>query len=475
MLAAYPDVMQTDLFDTVPAIPAGLRQGLFSYSQPVAALSFTALLDQAPPGPRLFWESTPDEPALVGWGLAAELTAAGDQRFSQVSQQARRLFAELVRLAPEAPEWSGPRLLGGFAFQPGSGREAAWRAFPDARFILPRIQFTRLGAQTWLTVNHLVAAPTPAQEIQAALADSLAEAQHILSACQDAWPLFGSNTTQPVEAGEELPYAAWRAMVANAVERIQAGEFEKVVLARTLQVRLPAAPQAGVLLEQLGQRYPDCYRFLVEPEAGQVFLGATPELLVKVERQQFATTALAGTARRGATPESDRAAGQALLDSAKDRREQAIVVEAIRQKLAPLAAALEIPAAPGLRKLSNVQHLETPLRGRLAQGYSLLDLVAALHPTPALGGWPEPAARRYLEQAEPFERGWYAAPLGWLDSRGAGVFAVAIRSGLLAGRGARLFAGAGIVAGSDPEREWQETGLKFRPMLEALGGAARHG
>ncbi len=264
-------------------------------------------------------------------------------------------------------------------------------------------------------------------------------------------------------------------MVTGALERIKGGEFQKVVLARTLGGRLDEGPNISEALRGLEARYPDCYRFMIEPQPGQVFLGASPELLAEVCAPHFRTTALAGTARRGASEEQDQALGQALLDNPKERAEHSIVVSAIQEKLAPLADTLQTAAAPHLRKLGNVQHLETGIQGQLAYGWGVLDVVAALHPTPAMGGWPGPAAQAYLSAVEPFSRGWYAAPVGWFDPLGNGLFAAAIRSGLIADNTVTLFAGAGILAGSDPDKEWQETGLKFKPILEALGGEIQYG
>jgi menaquinone-specific isochorismate synthase len=272
-----------------------------------------------------------------------------------------------------------------------------------------------------------------------------------------------------------LAEETWQAMVTGALQRIRRGELEKVVLARTLQAQFDRPPGITAALTNLAERYPDCYRFMIEPQAGQVFLAASPELLAEVNAPIFRTTALAGTIRRGSTPAEDDRLGQALLNDPKERQEHAIVIRVIQDKLAPLAVAVETAPAPRLRKLGNVQHLETAIQGKLAYGWGVLDVVAALHPTPAMGGYPQAGAQAYLAQAEPFERGWYAAPVGWIDPWGNGLFAVGIRSGLFSGQAATLFAGAGIVADSNPAKEWQETGLKFKPLLEALGGALPHG
>ncbi|MDW8214428.1 MAG: isochorismate synthase, partial [Roseiflexaceae bacterium] len=180
------------------------------------------------------------------------------------------------------------------------------------------------------------------------------------------------------------------------------------------------------------------------------------------------TMALAGSIRRGATPDEDEHLAAVLLDSAKDRHEHQIVVDEVRKRLAPLTSRLDV-GATGVMRLSNIQHLHTPISGLLRKPCGVLPVVATLHPTPALGGEPREAAMRLIAELEPAPRGWYAAPVGWIDRRLDGQFGVAIRSAVVQATRAWLYAGAGIVAGSDPQREWDETNLKFRPMLEGLG------
>ena len=179
---------------------------------------------------------------------------------------------------------------------------------------------------------------------------------------------------------------------------------------------------------------------------------------------------LAGSIRRGKTPAEDARLGQTLLDSAKDRAEHAVVVRALGEALGETCDRLQVSDTPSLLKLGHIQHLCTPITGHLANGHTLLDLVERLHPTPAVGGRPREAALRLIRACEGLDRGWYAGPVGWLDAQGEGEFAVALRSALLHGNTATLFAGCGIVADSDPEREYAESRLKLKPMLTALSG-----
>ncbi|HYO88773.1 MAG TPA: chorismate-binding protein, partial [Candidatus Limnocylindrales bacterium] len=181
------------------------------------------------------------------------------------------------------------------------------------------------------------------------------------------------------------------------------------------------------------------------------------------------TAALAGSRRRGATPAEDEALAAELMASPKEREEHQIVVESVIERVTPYARTIDAPATPGILRLGNIQHLHTPVRAELETHFDALDLVAELHPTPALGGFPQRVALAAISELEPVERGWFASPVGWIDAHGDGVFAVAIRSAVSRGARARLYAGAGIVAESVADQEWDETGLKFRPLLNALG------
>jgi isochorismate synthase len=220
-------------------------------------------------------------------------------------------------------------------------------------------------------------------------------------------------------------------------------------------------------LRHLSESYRDCFVFAVG-EGDRCFVGATPERLARVRDGLVSTMSVAGTIRRGATPEEDKALGDYLLGSVKDNVEHAPVVRAIVEALGDLCEDLDVGKSPSLIKLGNLQHLYTPVSARLSGEHTLLDVIERLHPTPAVGGWPLDIALQIIGEREGFDRGWYAGPVGWMDQNGDGDFAVALRSALLCGSQATLFAGCGIVADSNPEREYAESCLKLKPMLSAL-------
>ncbi len=426
------------------------------HAVPAAERSLLGFLRRAGGQPRFFWQDGEDRLALAAFGIAAQYSASGARRFARLQQQAETWFRGMLPAPQDGlPSWVHPYLLGGFSFFPEHEAAGIWEGFPAAWFVLPRYTLLRKEGQTWLLAALWTDSPDPeaARELL----------WHLPS------PAGRATRPSPLPRVEDLtPRAVWETAVADAAGRIRAGEFRKVVLSRSrrLRTRVPVDPLLA--LDRLRARYPHCYRFLFEPLPGRAFFGATPELLAEVDGRAVRTMALAGSSRRGTTLEEDRRLGEALLHSAKDRHEHALVVEAIRAALEPLSEHLRLPETPRLHRLSNIQHLLTPVQARLKAGISPLDVAAVLHPTPAVGGLPREAALAYIRQAEPHPRGWYAAPVGWLGPNGRASFAVALRCALSRGVETHLFAGAGIVADSDPAAEWRETALKFRPIQQAL-------
>ena len=223
----------------------------------------------------------------------------------------------------------------------------------------------------------------------------------------------------------------WARLIHAVQQEIATTELKKVVLARVCEARFDERINIYNALAFLNKAYADCYRFVFEPRPFHTFLGATPELLAKVEGATLTTMSLAGSIRRSANPLEDAALGQQLMESPKDRHEHEVVVMSILGRLAPLTTQLEISPAPGVYKLSNIQHLFTPIRGTLAQPDGILPLVEALHPTPAMGGSPRSLALDFISRQEPMPRGWYASPVGWIDYKLDGAFAVGIRSAVV--------------------------------------------
>ena len=493
-----PDPIATHEEESAPAqpdAPLNQRYGrLLSCSTPCSGLSLAGFLAAAEGQARFYWESPGGSLAFAGAGAAVELTAWGDSRYRRIAESARELFAD-ARLHGDADPDTGPRLFGGFAFRDDFTPDNTWSIYAPALFVLPHYQLLSKGGQTWLTINAQIPPAEPAgaliPDLQAALREKVNQLQAAeTSAPAQPQPLGGSENDSRAHVESQTPsptandgdtkkfqlqsidypmnYSTWRRMIEAATKRIHAGDLNKVVLARAAELRFDQPVQLLSILRRLASHYADCYRFLFEPRPRFAFYGASPELLARVQGAQFSTMALAGSIGRSADPSADRLLSQALLGSQKDRHEHQIVVDKMRDRLLPLAESLEI-APLELLKLSNIQHLLTPLAGRLRRSAGVLPLVEALHPTPALGGDPRPDALRLIRELEPIPRGWYGAPVGWLDARLDGEFAVAIRSAVAQESRVWVYAGAGIVADSQPQPEWEETELKFQPMLDAHG------
>ena len=440
------------------------RQRLAAFTTPIDAPDPFALLRLAPHAPRVFWREPVSGLTVVGLGTAALLRAEGPLRVARLQLQMDHLFEDAI-LEPADHGMARPRLFGGLSFTPAPEPDPLWEDFGAACFLLPHLTITFAPSGAWLTVCRYDDAEIAEQARLEGLRDEasafiagLAE----MPVSQDG--IFAKWTLTPALDAEQ-----WHSMVCEAVRRIRGGRLRKVVLSRALEAVTDTQYDPVLALERLDRQYPDTFRFLFEPVGGAAFFGASPELLAEVHESVLTTAALAGSRRRGATMDEDAALAAELMASPKEREEHRIVVDSVLARVTPYARAVEAPSEPGILRLPNIQHLHTPVRAELETHFDALDLVAELHPTPALGGFPARAALAAISELEPVERGWFASPVGWIDAHGDGLFAVAIRSAVADGQRARLYAGAGIVAESVPEQEWDETGLKFRPLLGALG------
>lgn len=421
---------------------------------------------------RMYWARPVDDFALAGLGAVVLLTPCGTGRFASVDRVWAALMADALIDDPSggAPG-AGPVLMGGFAFDPDGPRTQRWRDFPAARLTVPRMQLAVSNGACWLTTNVLVASDGE-PDIQPAE----------LARLRTRFPDRSAHASEetPGESGTErddatLTYADarsaadWRATVRDAVRTIRAGHLEKVVLAREVLATAPRDLDIVDTLRQLRAAHPTCYVFGCW-HGDSAFIGATPERLVRLEGRDVQASSLAGSVSRGGTPEEDAAQTALLFASEKDRAEHEIVRRALCAGLAEVCDDVTAASEPSLLTLPQVHHLHTAVRARLREGHSLLQLVARLHPTPAVGGAPRGAALGFIHEHERMDRGWYAAPVGWLQ-RDRGEFAVALRSALVTGAHASLFAGCGVVADSDPDQEYAESLLKLRPMEAALTAA----
>lgn len=412
------------------------------------------------------WEQ-PDRSgfSLATLGQVREVIARGEERFEQVEHDVNEIISSIQRRGDEGlPQGAGPVFVGGFAFDPEGCSTPEWSSLPPALLVLPEIAIQRFEGSAWLTavVDLSSGRETALSGLDARLA---AMGEAIMP--QGVPGLYDESPAEVVEGSVEWGPAAYEQAVTRATEEIRDGAFEKVVLARSLHIERQSAYEPALVFGALRQAFPSCFCFAIgTPEL--TFCGASPELLVRRSGPLAATVALAGSARRSADPAVDDHLGESLMRSDKDRAEHEIVVQRIRRGLAPVSVWVECDDEPSLARVSNIQHLATPIRAQLAEARSVASLASLLHPTPAVGGEPSVAALRAIARIERMDRGWYAGPVGWMDFTGDGEFCVALRSALLRDRTATLFAGAGIVADSDPSGELAETELKLDALLPLL-------
>ena len=402
--------------------------------------------------------------AIAGAEVVLSMVCAGPERFRHAGDFVRDVLARTVAVGAVNVTFGGPLFFSTFGFadeaKPGA-------PFPAGRVFVPRWQVARTSDCSVAVANMLLA---PDTDIRVE-AERIWRAHAKFGAFDYSEPTFAGALEGAIaseqEVGGEGSYAA---NVAAAIAAIHAGRYRKIVLARAADLRATQRFHPLRALNGLRERYPDCYAFSVGNGEGASFIGASPERLALVAGGRLCTEALAGSAPRGRSAVEDAALARQLLHSAKDGREQDFVLASILQGLAQVGVTAPTVSKPRVRQLSNVQHLCTLVEAPLPPGADLFRIAGELHPTPAVGGTPRAAAVTHLQELEPFERGLYAGALGWVNHRGDGEFLVGIRSALMSGATARLYAGAGIVEGSEPAREQAETELKMRALREALLG-----
>lgn len=404
--------------------------------------------------PRGFWAR--GERWVAHRGLELAISGGGAHRFRHVREQ-------VAVGVPRPSDGVRVRLYGGFSFRDDHAPSDHWEGFPEALFHLPSVELTGdASGRGRLRVQALVA-PEEEEAVRERLRHRLDEVHRRLA----------SGVPHPADARAPgrivaTQRGAWGEAVRQVLATIASGRISKAVLARTLDVALEGGVPPVELAEALWERNPGTHVFLFEPEPGRALAGAAPEALATVRSGIFHATAVAGSVARGRTPGEDAHLAAELLGSRKDRAEHALVVDDMRRRLRPLAGGIRTDPEPSVLTLARIQHLETGVRARLRGDAHILDLVEALHPTPAVCGVPRDSALELLRTTEPFHRGWYAGPVGWFATDGDGHFVPALRTAVGDGHRWRLYAGAGIVEGSTAQGEWDETGIKFQPILRAL-------
>jgi isochorismate synthase len=411
------------------------------------------------------WLQPVDGFSMVGIGRTWTIAADGPDRFGEVAEAWDRLLASArIDGADSAGRAAGPLLIGGLGFTGDAPADPAWSPFGAASLSVPELLLLETPDGRWLTGSLMADRETPADPDRLErlwtdlVSDAAALARHDPPIGHPPLTIVGSHPDR----------VTWDRLVARFAGAVGRGRLDKVVLARRLDLTSPVELDAVSAVRGLTAGSPTSTTYAFA-RSGAVFLGATPERLISTQGKDFETVAMAGSIRHVDDAAEEAALAAELLASDKDREEHEIVVEMLRTMLSPVASEIHVAISPVVATFGTVQHLVTTVTGRLRDRAGILSLAGLLHPTPAVGGEPRALALELIAEHEGFERGWYAGPLGWVGADGDGEFVVALRCAVVSGRNAALFAGCGIVADSDPAREWEESKNKMQVMASALG------
>ncbi|MEG4350470.1 isochorismate synthase [Microcoleus sp. LAD1_D3] len=400
--------------------------------------------------------------AIAALDSAIHLTVAGTERFALAQNFIRSTLANTITIGAERLPFSGPHFFCSFAFF--DENIAANSYFPPATIFLPKWQITRQKDSCILVANALIEKDLNIKNI----AENIWQTLDKIESRKYPKLTLAINSSISLKQIPVNDASQFKTSVKSALELIASKYFSKIVLSQAINVISQTPFSLIDSLNNLRLSYPDCYVFSTSNGKGQNFIGASPERLISIHNNQLLTDALAGSAPRGKTEAGDAKLAQGLLESEKDIREHQVVIDFIVDRLSKLGITPKFSPVPRLLQLSNIQHLWTPITAQIPPDIHLLKILAQLHPTPAVAGVPRDIALEQIRRCESCDRSLYAAPLGWIDRRGNGEFAVGIRSALIDGDRAILYAGAGIVAGSEPEKELAEIQLKLQPLLNAL-------
>lgn len=406
----------------------------------------------------LYWCHPAEKQEYLGVGVTEEFRFQGPDRFHQAGSVFNKLQQETEVISVSEKEEIPCVFFGGSFFSDISGSE--WESFDPAVLYMPEWMIAKKNG-TMLLVLNLKLSPVPE------LSDIREKIVFLLNTLFQSEE-FSAPSMQKFILSLNGERGTWMKMVRRSIQAIRDHHLEKVVIGSRIRINMHGQPSLAELLQNLATEYPTCITFAFRETGGEVFFGSTPEWLVRSHNNIIHCDALAGSTTRSPDPVQDRALGRALLKDPKNRAEHQYVIEYIRQILQRFATEVSVEDTPQLQKLTNVQHLYTPITARIRRRISPFEILEKVHPTPAVGGIPSPEALRFIRDLEDYDRGYFAGPIGWLSPENTMDIAVSLRSGLLQGETLFLYAGAGIVRDSVPEEEYDELQLKYQPILSAI-------
>ena len=443
---------------------------ILSFAQKIEAVDPLAVLDglAGEAGLRFYWENPSKQEAVAAWGVTRDLLVNSPGRFEQTQLFVDSCFDQVQQEGDIGSTGSETRVFCSFSFFEDSAysERNGGGTQPTATMFLPRFQITKKNKNHFLVINYPLSDHAQTPEVVRSLRDKVS------SIDWSEYKELAPSHKKTIDWQEKDIFSAassqyFKTTVRSALNSIALDEMSKIVLAHAVDIKSPTPFDTINSLQNLRDRHPDCYIFDLRNNNGQDFIGASPERLVSIQNRQLVTDALAGSAPRGKSTSEDVQWANILLKNRKEKREHQAVSDFITARLKNIGLKpQQLPLQ--LLQLSNIQHLWTPIYAHLPKGIEPLEIIAQLHPTPAVAGVPNRIACNKIRHYEKFDRGLYAAPLGWIDNHGNCEFVVGIRSALIEQNNARLYAGAGIVSGSNPDKEFVEIQLKLQSLLKAL-------
>jgi menaquinone-specific isochorismate synthase len=404
-----------------------------------------------------FWNKPEEDFAFLAFSEFKAIRENGNQRIDLSEKQIIELNEKFATNWEEYGLESVPIFVGGMKFS-SSDTETLWKDYTDSDWFIPEFIFLKRGNDFYLI--HQI------DKEKKSLDDYTQDAVDVLSTTEQdvKFPEEGDVVIEESNIGDQNEKTNWKYIVNQALDEIENSTIQKIVLSRRVELKLNKTPNISELLSELSRKYPRCYIFAYRSN-DSTFFGATPEKLAKISNSLIEADALAGSISRGSTKEEDENLAEELLSSKKNLTEQKAVVEFIVSSFNGITENIDYPEKPIIRKLENIQHLWTPIKAKMKTEKAIFSILKEIHPTPAICGVPWSAALTYIKEMENHTRGLFAGIVGWFNFESEGDFAVSIRSALLKDNSLYAFAGCGIVEGSDPEAEYEETELKLKPIL----------
>ena len=444
---------------------------IISFARKIPAVDPLACLQKFtnPHTLHFYWENPSKQEAVAAWGITKSTRTKSVSRFTVAQGFIENCFRQIIKKGDTNLAVSNPSVFCSFSFFSKQRQEDS---FAGGTLFLPRFQITKKNKNCWLIINFPLSKSQNEKVINDQLETAIEsinwlELETLEEQCERSSVSFMDQEGLIVPNYTVKNSDYFKSVVSSALNSISVDEFSKIVIAHTTDIKSSEPFQLIPSLNNLRKIHPDCYIFSTSNGEGQNFIGASPERLVSIQNKQLVSDALAGSAPRGKTTSEDAHLANLLLKSRKEKREHQAVSDFIMERLRSLGLKpQQLPLQ--LLKLSSIQHLWTPIYAHLPGDIEPLEIIEQLHPTPAVAGVPTAIACDKIRDYEQFDRSLYAAPLGWIDSQSNCEFVVGIRSALIDGNCARLYAGAGIVSGSNPNKEFAEVQLKLQSLIDAL-------